>query len=415
MKATKLLLFVALVSFFIAIQGMKTPVLKAQTDDPALQGTGVEAQTGFDHESNGFLDQTSFEEARDGFDAVEDIEDGVGPVFNAKSCGECHGNPISGGNSQVAVIRAGHFDGTSFLDHPGGSLIHSRAIDPRIQERIMPGNETRSFRMSLSILGDGFIEAIDDNALLAIAQAQKTATNGKIQGQAILVPVLEAPGISRVGRFGWKAQHASLLSFAGDAYLNEMGITTPMFPVENTANGRDVSQFDTVADPDEADNDDLELFANFMRSTKAPSRDERLMNAPEGRNGERIFNDMGCAICHVPTLTTLPAGTLINGGTFMIPAALGDKTIHPFSDFLLHDIGTGDGIVQNGGLSTRNKIRTPPLWGLRTRNQYLHDGATLSLDEAILRHRGEASDVIERYKTLSRRKKDDLFRFLDSL
>lgn len=279
----------------------------------------------------------------------------------------------------------------------------------------MPGNETRSFRMSLSILGDGFIEAIDDNALLAIAQAQKTATNGKIQGQAIMVPILEAPGVSRIGRFGWKAQHASLLSFAGDAYLNEMGITTPMFPLENTANGRDVSQFDMVADPDESDNDDLELFANFMRSTKAPSRDERMMNAPEGRNGERIFNDMGCTICHVPTLTTLPAGTLINGGTFMIPAALGDKTFHPFSDFLLHDIGTGDGIVQNGGLSTRNKIRTPPLWGLRTRNQYMHDGATLSLDEAIRRHQGEASDVIERYKTLSRRKKDDLFRFLDSL
>jgi len=132
-------------------------------------------------------------------------------------------------------------------------------------------------------------------------------------------------------------------------------------------------------------------------------------------NGKALFNAIGCNVCHVRSITTAPAGTVINQGAFTVPAALGNKTIHPFSDFLLHDVGTGDGIVQNGGPSTRNKVRTAPLWGMRTRNRLMHDGETLTRNEAILRHFGEANPVINNYLSLSDTQKAQLITFLNSL
>ncbi|KAF0205994.1 MAG: thiol oxidoreductase-like protein, partial [bacterium] len=110
-----------------------------------------------------------------------------------------------------------------------------------------------------------------------------------------------------------------------------------------------------------------------------------------------------------------PAGTMINGGTFMVPPALGNKIIRPFSDFLLHDIGTGDGIVENGGMETRNKIRTVPLWGLRTRTLFMHDGLSLTVNDAILRHAGEAKTIIKKYRRLPDTQKQQLLTFLKSL
>src|SRR5205823_3871327 len=117
-------------------------------------------------------------------------------------------------------------------------------------------------------LGDGFVEATDDNTFRSIADAQATLTGGKIAGQIIMVPVAEAKGTTRVGRFGWKNQHASLVSFAADAYLNEMGITSPLQPNENTSMGLSVAAFDTVRDPED-DGSDVRTFAEFMRATKA--------------------------------------------------------------------------------------------------------------------------------------------------
>ena len=134
-----------------------------------------------------------------------------------------------------------------------------------------------------------------------------------------------------------------------------------------------MAAFDTVPDPEEAPTPahpfgpDVELFARFMRATKAPPRDTALAATADAQAGGNLFNQIGCATCHAATITTAPAGTVINGGKFIVTAALGDKIIHPYSDFMLHDVGTGDGIVQNGGQGTRNKLRTPPLWGLRTR------------------------------------------------
>jgi CxxC motif-containing protein (DUF1111 family) len=383
----------------------------------ALMQSITEAPTGFDGLSNGHTTQEVFEADRETFDELEDIDEGLGPLYNARSCGGCHENPVSGGISQINELRAGHFNGFSFVDHPGGSLINDRSIDAAFQERVLGGNEVRTFRTSLNTLGDGFVEAIDSNTLVAISNNQPAG----LRGQFIQVPVLEANGAVRGGRFGWKNQHASLVSFSADAYLNEMGITSPLQPTENTSNGRSVEDIDEVQDPEEAPTaefptgPDIEAFARFMRATKAPPRDAVLAATPEAVAGSNLFNAVGCAICHVGSIVTAPAGTVINNGEFTVPAALGSKRIHPFGDFLLHNVGTGDGIVQNGGQSTRNKVRTAPLWGMRTRDRLMHDGNTLNRNEAILRHAGEATGVINNYRSLSTTQQSQLITFLNSL
>ena len=375
--------------------------------------SATEAPSGFDDQTNGFVLQDQFDADKATFEERELISDGLGPVYNAQSCAECHQNPVTGAISQVSEVRAGHFDGANFIEHPGGSLIHSRAINASLQERVLDGNEVRTLRTSLNTLGDGFVEAISDETIIAIANSQPGGSRGRIAGEVVRVPVLEAGGALRVGRFGWKNQHASLVSFSSDAYLNEMGITSPLLSVENTSNGRSIAEFDGVPDPENTE--DVEKFASFMRATKAPPRDEALAATTDAQSGSQTFDRIGCAICHVRDITTAAAGTVINGGVLAVASALGDRLIHPFSDFLLHNVGTGDGIVQNGGPSTRNKLRTAPLWGVRTRNQLMHDGQSLSFNNAILRHGGEASLVINSYRRLSDAQRNQLITFLRSL
>jgi CxxC motif-containing protein (DUF1111 family) len=400
----------------------------------AQSQTATEAPAAFDnHPVPGFFagttaqQQAEFDGVKAAFEEVDVIADGLGPVYNAQSCAECHQNPVTGGISQITEFRAGHQDGFgNFVDGPGGSLLNDRAIDARIQER-RPGTETVfSFRTSLNTLGDGFVEAIDSNTIVGFANAQPGQSGGQIGGQFITVPVLEASNALRGGRFGWKNQHASLLSFSSDAYLNEIGVTNRFTLTENTSLGASVAAFDPVPDNQPCVNipsticgedteDDISEFAEFMRASKAPPRDTVVANSADGVAGSNLFNQIGCAICHVRNITTAPAGTVINGGAFTVPAALGNKVIHPFSDFLLHNVGTGDGIVQNGGQTTANKLRTAPLWGVRTRGRLMHDGETTNRNEAILRHAGEATGVINNYRNLSATQKNQVITFLNSL
>src|SRR5205085_1946049 len=234
---------------------------------------------------------------------------------------------------------------------------------------------------------------------------------------ANLPPFIEGNGDARIGRFGWKSQHASLESFAADAYLNELGITSPLLPVENSSNGRFVgygSGYDPLPEPED-NGTDLKAFADFMRATKAPARGALTADVTAG---ERIFTQLGCAICHVGTITTAAPGTIINGGAFTVPDALGNKSIHPFSDFLLHNVGTGDGIPilpTPEYAATAMQIRTAPLWGLRTRNRLMHDGLSFTLQDAISRHAGQAKSVSFKYSTLSSAQKTQLLAFLNSL
>jgi CxxC motif-containing protein (DUF1111 family) len=388
----------------------------------------TEAPTGFDSVTNGYLLQgpdfdtldedtvipgRSFNDNRFVFEEVETNKDGLGPTYNAQSCRECHQNVATGGASQITEQRTGRVENGVFFESLGGSLIHSRATDPRIVERVAPADRIRTFRISTNTLGAGYVEAIPNAAI----QDVRTAQPQGMKGTVVPAPVLEAGGQVRIGRFGWKSQHASLVSFSADAYLNEMGITSPLLPNENTSSGINVgwgTEYDPVQDPED-DGKDLQAFADFMRSTKAPSRGAITTDVLAG---ETVFNNVGCGTCHTPTYRTAAPGTQINGGTFTIPAALGDKIIHPYSDFMLHDVGTGDGIpVQPTPefAATANQIRSAPLWALRTRSRLMHDGLTFTLRDAIQRHGGQATRVTTGYRELSDADKKSLEAFLNSL
>src|SRR6202030_277833 len=286
---------------------------------------------------------------------------------------------------------------------------------------------------SLNVLGDGFVEAVPDQTFVNLAKDQCRKNHNKICGQVLYVPILEAPPQTGVGRFGWKNQHASLLSFAADAYLNEMGITNRLQPNEVTNLCTTVPEPNDTPGPDGLS--DIDHFARFIRATKAPARDAALASSAAANKGLGLFEKIGCASCHVEALTTAAAGTKINGGTFTIPPALGSITLHPYGDFLMHDVGTGDGILQAirehyghrvfqqmaGYLgkqyfeSSRNKIRTAPLWGVRLRPRLMHDGASLTLLEAITRHSGEAGHVIKQFEKLKRPEQNAIIEFLKSL
>ncbi|HEX5163510.1 MAG TPA: di-heme oxidoredictase family protein [Steroidobacteraceae bacterium] len=387
-----------------------------------------EAPAAFDNRTNGFDIQgpafdtlnednvvplRSFNDNRFIFEEVEHVEDGLGPTFNAQACRECHQNVVTGGASQVAEHRTGRIELLQFVESVGGSLIQSRSTHADIFELVPFEDSVSTFRISTNTLGNGFVEAIPNDTLLAIRNAQPPS----IRGRALEVAVLEADNATRIGRFGWKSQHASLESFAADAYLNEMGITTPLLPDENTSLGRNVgygTPYDPVPDPED-DGIDVVAFANFMRATKAPPRGRITADV---RAGDTLFRQAGCSGCHIPTIRTAAPGTRINGGALRVRTALGSKIIHPYSDFLLHDIGTGDGVPVLPGAEfapTANEIRTAPLWGLRTRNRLMHDGLSFTKQEAIARHAGQATAAKNAYDALSQAQKDQVLAFLDSL
>ncbi len=404
---------------------------------PGIAQSPVEAPAGFDTpidnsaataQGNGMAlasNETLADDMKT-FMEEDDIADGLGPVYNARGCVDCHANPVVGGGSIVSELRVGHRDAHGNFVNPtivlndgstsiaNRSLVNDRAICAQAQERVPASEYIHALRATTSTLGDGFVEAIDDQTLLTIAANQARLTGGRIAGQALLVPVAEAPGHTRVGRFGWKDQQASLLSFAGDAYVNEQGITNRLFSGDSTSLCDTVPDIEDKTDP-ATGLQDIDKFASFIRSTKVPPRDSTLAATADAQQGARIFHAIGCDICHDSSITTAAAGTPINGGALSVPDALGNKVIHPYSDFLLHNVGTGDGIVQNGPQNTANKMRTTPLWGLRTRSRLMHDLLSATRNDAILRHGGEASIVTGRYKGLTVQQKQQLITFLNSL
>ncbi len=393
--------------------GFDTPTL-AQNPGSQSKSNGIAEPPGDTYA----LDQQSFEQ-------IHDVNSGLGPVYNGRACAECHQNPVSGAASQFTELRVGHRDANGNFVNPtvpinggansiaGRSIINDRAVVPEAQEHIPATENIRALRAALNTLGDGFVEAIDDQTLLAIAQNQVEVSEGRIHGEAVRVPVLEAPGQTRVGRFGWKDQHSSLLSFVADAYLNEMGVTNRLRPKDTTTIGKVTPDPEDL--PDTLGLADIDHFAQFIRGTKVPPRDSVLAATPAALAGQALFERLRCNVCHVASILTAPAGTTINGGTFAVPEALGSKIIHPYSDFLLHDIETGDGIVQGGPPDTANKLRTAALWGLRVRPRFMHDLQSLSLENAIDRHEGEAEHSSRRFRELTSAEKQQLFAFLNSL
>ena len=405
--------------------GLVRVAAKSATEAPA--GFNTPSFNGAQSVSNGIIEPPgdTYAHDQDIYEQNHSVATGLGPVYNATACVSCHENPNSGGASQFTELRVGHLDQNGNFVNPtifindgkntitGRSIVNDRAIGPEAQEHIPATENIRALRAALNTLGDGFVEAIDDSTLIAIAQRQPELSDGQIHGEVVQAPIFEAPGQTRVGRFGWKDQHSSLLSFIGDAYLNEMGITNRLRPTDVT------TVLKTTKDPEDVPDDlglaDIDHFAQFIRGTMVPPRDTALAATPAAIRGGELFRRVGCGVCHVESITTAPAGTAIDGGMFIVPDALGDKIIHPFGDFLLHDIGTGDGIVQVGPQDTANKLRTAPLWGLRTKPRFMHDLRSLSLENAISRHEGEASDPAKRFKELSPEERQALITFLNTL
>jgi CxxC motif-containing protein (DUF1111 family) len=405
--------------------GLARVAAKSATEAPA--GFNTPSFNGAQSVSNGIIEPPGDTFARDQevYEQNHSVQTGLGPVYNATACVSCHENPNSGGASQFTELRVGHKDENGNFVNPiifindgkntitGRSIVNDRAIGPEAQEHIPATENIRALRAALNTLGDGFVEAIDDKTLIAIAEEQPELSEGRVHGEVVQAPIFEAPGQTRVGRFGWKDQHSSLLSFIGDAYLNEMGITNRLRPTDVT------TVLKTTKDPEDLPDDlglaDIDHFAQFIRGTMVPPRDAALAATPAAIRGGELFRRVGCGVCHVESITTAPAGTVIDGGMFVVPDALGDKIIHPFGDFLLHDIGTGDGIVQVGPQDTANKLRTAPLWGLRTKPRFMHDLRSLSLENAISRHEGEAREPARRFRELSPEERAALITFLNTL
>ena len=364
------------------------------------------------------LDQAQFER-------VHDPTSGLGPLFNAASCAQCHQNIVTGSASQITEVRAGHKDANGNFVNPtvvinqgntqvgGRSIVNDRSICENAQEHVPETETILARRAVLNTLGDGFIEALGDATLLKIASLQPGQSNGRIHGEAIVIPILEAPGQTGVGKFGWKAQQPTVLSFSADAYLNEMGVTNRLRPKDVTTVCKVTSDPEDI--PDSIGMEDIDHFAQFIRGTQVPPRDTALAATVDAQAGAKLFASIGCNICHVDTLVTMPAGRVINGGVYTVPAALGNKIIHPFGDFLLHDVGTGDGIVQAGPADTANKLRTVPLWGLHIKSRFMHDLASLTLQDAIVRHRGEAEHIAHEFKHLTTEQQQQVITFLKSL
>ncbi|HEV2836996.1 MAG TPA: di-heme oxidoredictase family protein [Pyrinomonadaceae bacterium] len=369
-----------------------------------------------------------FEDNKFIFSERETIDDGLGPTYNDVGCVECHQSVDVGAFGQQMEFRAGHITNGAFVDAPGGQLIHARSTDSDIVEHISTAETVKAFRVVTSTLGDGFVECIANSTLENNVAAQPLAQRGTLTN----VPVTEANNALRHGRFGWKAQHASLVSFAGDAYLNEMGITNPFdgfggrssnaadagthenpaSTAEGVINVTFPSPFDPVEDPED-DGDDVLAFADFMAATRAPGRQNPIPAA--ATRGDSLFNSVGCNVCHTRNFTTAAPGTSINGGAFQVPAALGNKIIHPFSDFALHNIGTGDGIVQNAGQGSANQLRTAPLWGIRGRNRLMHEGLNITIFDSIQLHAGQATTARNNFNALTAAQRNDLIAFVLSL
>jgi CxxC motif-containing protein (DUF1111 family) len=341
------------------------------------------------------------------FQVVDGVVNGLGPVFNDNSCVACHSVGGTGGGSTRLETRFGRFINGEFdpMTDFGGSLIQEKGIGllngVNFVGEIVPSQATvMALRRTTPLFGLGLVDNVPDSLLLQIAEQEQVQTPATA-GRANIV-LDSASGQQRVGRFGWKCQQATLLTFSGDAYLNEMGITTPMFPIEICPQGNcALLTTGLPAARDEPDNDDVMAFTDFMTFLAPPPNGP---NTVQMRQGANLFAKVGCVNCHLPTLQT--------GNTRS--AACNQVTFSPFSDFLLHDMGRlGDGIAQNG--AGTHEMRTAPLWGVRLFTTFLHDGRTTNLADAILAHDGQGRDARNRFAALNRDQRSQLIAFLSSL
>jgi hypothetical protein len=350
---------------------------------------------------------------RAAFDLTITPAQGRGPIFNDVSCGTCHRQPRLGGSSTRTVTRFGKravgtvpFDP---LNQLGGSLLQSLSISPGCAEFVPAAADITAARLTPHVFGAGLVEAILDGDLDALAQNPPAGVSGQVHW---VQPLEGTPGQLRAGRFGWKNQVATVTTFSADAAQNELGFTNSLAPNESAPNGNLalLALCDSVPDPEDLPDAQgvrlFERFTDFQRYLAPPPQTPRV-----GMSGESLFNSIGCAACHVAT-------PYVSGVT--PEAALSQVAFKPYSDFLLHDMGSlGDGIVQGAG--TEKEMATRALWGLRLRASLLHDGRATggtfaaNVTSAINFHDGEGAASRAAFLALSPAQRNQVIEFLGSL
>jgi CxxC motif-containing protein (DUF1111 family) len=411
-------------------------------------------------------DLAKFEEAKANFAQAEDINDGLGPTFNEKACGNCHGIPALGGSGNQIERRFGRvidgvffgFDDTS--DNQGGTLRQlfsngaftgptGAACNVPLDQEAASANIHNVGRRSLPLFGLGLVDAMPDNFFDFLAAIEPASTRGTVLRAIPNFPDVRDPNQSltakRVQRFGIKDQQTNLVSFAGDAYINEMGISTQScykgtsilsfafenepnnipLPAEcndgdlkpaNPAGNPNVPQFtddavgscfDASGAPQTIVQDDMANFLFFMEHLAPPPQD---FSDPIGAAiGSVNFASAGCINCHSAVPFVTPSHPF-NG----VP---GNTVFFPFSDFLVHDMGSlGDGIgTTNDTIQTTRLMRTAPLWGIRFNTQLLHDGRAHNVRDAVLAHDGQGLAARNAFAAMSRANQNFLIRFVNSL
>jgi CxxC motif-containing protein (DUF1111 family) len=362
------------------------------------------------------LDETqlaAFQTGVEDFIEVEEADEGLGPVFNDTACGNCHVSPATGGASEIVEFRFGATDADGNFDPLeglGGSLQNFNGIGevagvPDCEgfvfnaEQIPAEANTVSGRLTQPLFGFGLIDNVPDQALIDLADLEAELYPDTAGRTSIVTSV--STGAEDIGRFGWKGQVASVFDFSGDAYVNEMGITSPLFPTDSCPQGDcDALRCDPAPDLED-DGTSLTNFTNFM-TFLAPV--PTLPIEGDAVVGQELFTTIGCASCHTESHTTGPSDI----------APLSEVTFFPYSDFLLHDMGSlGDGIVQ-GGTGAR-EMRTQPLWGARFRTLFLHDGRATNLTDAILAHAGQGQSAADQFAALDPASQNALLLFLNSI
>ena len=389
--------------------------------------------------------------------ASTQVRDGLGPLFNARACASCHARdgraapPASPEEDVVGLLfrlsLAGVDSNGAPQPHPeyGGQFQHQSILGAAAEGRVrveyeeIPGTfddgqayslrrpiytfenlaygsigpETMvSPRIASVVMGLGLLEAIDEASILANEDIEDSNGDG-ISGKANQVWDVQAQQL-RLGRFGWKAGQPSLEQQAAAAFVNDIGITNPLFGNETCTEVQEDCQ-DAITGVNEGENFEIEerLFSRvvfYTQTLAVPAR--RNWDDPQVLRGKQLFSEMNCTGCHVPKFET---------GSNPAVDVLANQIIFPYTDLLLHDMGEGLADNRPEFLANGQEWRTPPLWGIGLVERvnghtfFLHDGRARNLTEAILWHGGEAESSKNQFKALSQEDREAVITFLESL
>jgi CxxC motif-containing protein (DUF1111 family) len=337
------------------------------------------------------------------FDSAFTPETGLGPLFNADACGECHEDPIAGGAGDEVEVHATRLLENGFCDplaDSGGPVFQLQVtaalkLALGIDAEPVPASAERGSRTTPDVFGFGLLDAVPDSTLLALADPEDADGDG-ISGR------VGRDFSGKIGRFGRKALVATLLEFTEGAFPTEQGVTDSAVPDEGTVGGRPIpAGVDPVPEP-EIDAESVRLANAFVRFL-APPAPTKLSSA--GRRGRSVFSDIGCARCHVASLRTGASDV----------RALAYKQVKAYTDLLLHDMGPDLADICFGPVATRSEFRTEPLMGLRLATRFLHDGRAASIEDAVAAHGGEGTASRNAFQGLSDADRQALLEFLHAL